>query len=82
MSPTAPNLDAKAKAYRQYQRMTEYEHRAFRARHSATVLKNGANAGMRFDEVSENYIEYLQKPTTTAFRNELKDLILWHLCEE
>jgi hypothetical protein len=75
-------LDAVAKAHRLYDRMSSYDRRVFRARHSATVLKNGANAGQRFDEVSENYIEYLQKPSTTVFRDELKNLILWHLCED
>jgi hypothetical protein len=75
-------LDAVAKAHRLYDRMSSYDRRVFRSRHSATLLKKTTHAGMRFDEVPEGYLEYLQKPSTTVFRDELKNLILWHLCED
>ncbi len=81
MSPSA-NLDAVSKATRQYERMSDRERRRFRDRNSSAVLKNGANAGMRFDEVPDSYIEYLLRPSTTVFRDEFRNLILWHLCED
>jgi hypothetical protein len=78
--PNTDNLDAVAKAQMQYDRMSDPARRAFYARNCGTVLKKTAHAGTRFDEVPEDYIEYLFRPTTTVYRNELRDLLLWHMC--